>query len=76
MRKKFATLCLLLVFAVLPDYSQDQDQDEARSDDWERTREMLNCTPKLVDRQDLVEDNFEHRRIGTRYYDYAKEPKS
>lgn len=63
MKKLFTILSVLFVFAVIAGYSQNQDQNESRGDDWERTREMLNCTPKLVDRQDLVEDNFEHRYV-------------
>ena len=63
MRKSFTILYVLLVFAVISGYSQNQDQNESQGDDWDRTRELLDCTPKLIDRQDLVEDNFEHRYI-------------
>lgn len=31
--------------------------------DWDRTRHIMDCAPSLVDKRDLVEDNFNHRYI-------------
>lgn len=63
MRRSFGLICVLFFISVICGYSQNQDPDESHGENWDRTREMLNCTPKLVDRQDLVEDNFEHRYV-------------
>lgn len=63
MRKFPIVLTVIFIITALSGYSQVQDRHPAESDDWERTQEILNCTPKLVDRRDLVEDNFEHRYV-------------
>lgn len=43
--------------------AQVRDQSGPGTGDWERTREILNCTPRLIDRMDLVEDRFDHQYI-------------
>lgn len=53
-----STFISLLV--VISGYSQSITPGGSGGDDWDRTREILNCAPQLVDRTDLVEDNFEH----------------
>jgi hypothetical protein len=32
-------------------------------EDWDRSRAMMDCAPRLVDRRDLLEDNFDHRYV-------------
>jgi len=63
MRISVAILSLLLLLVAIPGNSQGQGPDESKNDDWDRTRELLNCAPRLIDRRDLVEDNFEHRYV-------------
>lgn len=63
MRFLFVTFTVISLFAVISGYSQSINPCELKSDNWDRTQEILNCVPKLVDRRDLVEDNFRHRYV-------------
>jgi hypothetical protein len=36
---------------------------EREGKDWDRTRMILDCAPRLVDRRSMVEDNFDHRYV-------------
>ncbi|MEN8228288.1 MAG: hypothetical protein ABFS38_09055 [Bacteroidota bacterium] len=54
---------LIFYLGMFPGHAQHIDQGEEKGDNWDRTREILKCAPRLVDRRDLVEDNFEHRYI-------------
>jgi len=63
MKEIFAVVFLAGFFAVSPCFSQQPAGNESLDEDWDRTREMLECIPRLVDRQEMVEDNFEHRYV-------------
>ncbi|MCK5136443.1 MAG: hypothetical protein KAR19_11695 [Bacteroidales bacterium] len=65
MRFPFFTFTVISLLAVISGYSQSINPGESKSDDWDRTQEILNCVPKLVDRRDLVEDNFKHSYVTT-----------
>jgi hypothetical protein len=52
-------MCSLLMSAG----AQDRATDGEGGEGWERTREILRCAPRLVDRRDLVEDDFDHRYV-------------
>jgi len=51
------------LLAVISGYSQSITPGSSGGDDWDQTKEILNCAPRLVDRTDMVEDNFEHRYV-------------
>ena len=63
MKEILVVVFLAGFFAASPCFSQQQAGNESRDEDWDRTREMLECIPRLVDRQEMVEDNFEHRYV-------------
>ena len=60
--KGTVALIILLIFA-LPGFGQKNKAKTTEELSWERTREILKCAPRLVDRRDLVEDNFHHRYV-------------
>ena len=56
----------ILFFLSLPvfsGFSQGIGEEGPEGDEWDRTRMILDCAPRLVDRRDLVEDNFDHRYV-------------
>ena len=63
MKLKFIVLAIGVIYPAIQPWSQDVEGDGSQGDNWERTREILDCVPRLVDRKDLVEDNFDHRYI-------------
>lgn len=64
MTKTILTAFLTIYFlGTIPGEAQPIDSKNEKVDSWNRTREILDCAPRLVDRRDLVEDNFEHRYI-------------
>jgi hypothetical protein len=63
MGRKSVLLIGFGLFVVLTGYSQSLDTQSSSVGEWDRTQEMLDCIPRLVDRQDLVEDNFHHRYV-------------
>jgi hypothetical protein len=57
-------ILLLLILPLLPVGAQESHAEKEEADnDWDRTRRIMNCAPRLVDRRDLVEDQFDHRYI-------------
>lgn len=54
---------VISLVAFVPGYSQSISPGSSEGDHWDRTREILNCAPRLVDRTDMVEDNFTHRYV-------------
>lgn len=54
---------LLFSLGMISGRAQQFEPGQVRGDNWDRTREILQCAPRLVDRRDLVEDNFEHRYV-------------
>ncbi len=48
---------------VIPGNAQENRNSRPGENGWDRTRRILECAPRLVDRSDLVEDNFEHRYV-------------
>ena len=62
---KFPVVASMFIslLAVISGYSQSITPGSSGGDDWDQTKEILNCAPRLVDRTDMVEDNFEHRYV-------------
>ena len=48
-----------MALTVLPIQAQQEGEREA----WGRTRTIMDCAPRLVDRRELVEDRFDHSYI-------------
>jgi hypothetical protein len=46
-----------------PAWTQKTSSNQKEKSGWEHTREILRCAPVLVDRRDLVEDNFNHSYV-------------
>lgn len=63
MRSALITFALLFSLALLPGLAQRINLEQEKGASWDRTREILDCAPRLVDRRDLVEDNFIHRYL-------------
>lgn len=63
MKLKIIAIAIVVFFPVNLALSQNLSGDNPHSDNWGKTKEILDCVPRLVDRQDLVEDNFDHRYI-------------
>ncbi len=53
----------LLGSSLLSLFSQTIKTKSHEQEDWDRTRAMMDCSPRLVGRSDLVEDNFDHRYV-------------
>ncbi len=56
-------LFLFFLLISFPVRGQQIGSESGTSDRWDRTQEILKCAPRLVDRRDLVEDNFDHRYV-------------
>ncbi|MCP4312109.1 MAG: hypothetical protein GY790_12660 [Bacteroidetes bacterium] len=59
-------LPIILTILALPINSLLAQEIRTKSheeEDWDRTRMIMDCSPRLVDRRDLVEDNFDHRYV-------------
>jgi hypothetical protein len=63
MRLSQLVIWLILMIPAVPGLTQSISGDEPESSDWDRTRRILDCAPRLVDRRELVEDNFDHRYV-------------
>jgi hypothetical protein len=63
MKLKIIAIAVIIIYPVIQLCSQDNKGAGSQGTGWKRTREILDCVPRLVDRQDLVEDNFNHRYI-------------
>jgi len=56
----------LLVGWILPMAStmgQTANKTDQEEMDWDRTRKILECAPRLLERRELVEDQFDHRYV-------------
>jgi hypothetical protein len=53
----------LLLFPLLRGSGQGNVGGDQGRNGWDRTRGIMNCAPRLVDRRDLVEDQFDHRYV-------------
>jgi len=63
-RAKSALILLgVLLIWEAPARSQNKRSNHTNKSGWEHTREILRCAPVLVDRRDLVEDNFKHNYV-------------
>lgn len=57
-------ICTFLLSFLLSSLSAQTIRTRSHEEeDWDRSRRMLDCSPMLVDRMDLVEDNFDHRYV-------------
>ncbi len=63
MKTALFSVILLYFLGTIPGSAQRFDSGTEQGDNWNRTREIIDCAPRLVDRRDLVEDNFNHRYI-------------
>jgi hypothetical protein len=63
MQRSTLSLFVLLALPFLPGSAQDIGKKRSGEDGWDRTRTIMECAPVLVDRQDLVEDQFDHRYV-------------
>jgi len=65
MQRKILIALLLLAFSMPFLMAQEINTKSHEEEDWDRTRLIMDCAPRLVDRRDLVEDNFDHRYVTT-----------
>jgi hypothetical protein len=63
MKLKIILIAIIILFPVIHLQSQDYKSGDPQGDNWERTKEIRDCLPRLLDRKDLVQDNFEHQYI-------------
>ncbi len=63
MKSAHLLIALSIYLVTIPVQAQRIDSPKEKGDNWDRTKEILDCSPKLTDRRDLVEDDFEHRYI-------------
>jgi len=63
MRYRLLAVLLLYLLGIKTVQAQRIDRRTSNPGNWNRTKEILDCAPRLVDRQDLVEDDFEHRYL-------------
>ena len=63
MQRIVTVLFILLNFPVISGLAQGIGNGKAEDNGWERTRKIMDCAPRLVDRRNLVEDNFDHRYV-------------
>jgi hypothetical protein len=61
---KIISIAVMILFPVIHLRSQDYQSGDPQGDNWERTKEIRDCLPKLLDRVDLVQDSFEHQYIS------------
>jgi hypothetical protein len=61
---RYASILLIaMIFPLVPGYSQGNRVKSNGGNGWDRTKMIMGCAPRLVERSDLVEDNFEHRYV-------------
>lgn len=63
MTRQFIICLLILGSTSLSLSAQTIRTKSQEEEDWDRSRVILDCAPMLVDRRDLVEDNFNHRYV-------------
>lgn len=63
MKLKIIAIAIITIYPAIQPLAQSSNVAGSQGASWERTREILDCIPRIVDRQDLVEDNFDHRYI-------------
>jgi hypothetical protein len=56
-------MLLLLILPFQEGISQGIRSGAQEGKDWDRTKKILDCAPRLVDRRELVEDHFDHRYV-------------
>lgn len=56
-------LAALGLFCLTESPAQSVRQSDQEAGDWDRIRKILDCAPRLVERRELVEDQFDHRYI-------------
>ena len=54
---------MILGLPLVPLIAQQIGNDQQEGNGWDRTRKIMDCAPRLVDRRDMVEDNFNHRYV-------------
>ena len=59
-RKYSGLFILVALFTTTPAITQELKTETREEEEWGHTRRIIECAPKLVDRRDLVEDNFDH----------------
>lgn len=58
------SICVIILGSSLLSLSSQTIRTMSHEEeDWDRSKTMLDCSPMLVDRMDLVEDNFDHRYV-------------
>jgi len=63
MKLKIISIAIIILFPVIHLQSQNYKSSDPLGDNWEKTKEIRDCLPKLLERKDLVQDNFEHMYI-------------
>ncbi len=63
MQSKILISLVFTIFSLSVLTGQELRTKTHEEQDWDRTRLILDCAPSLVDKRDLVEDNFNHRYI-------------
>lgn len=66
--KKKNTSQLIITVVIMASFllslpAQELKLRSHEEEEWDRTRLIMDCAPRLVDRRDLVEDNFDHRYV-------------
>jgi hypothetical protein len=61
---KFISIAIIIFFPAIQLRSQSYKSGDPLGDNWERTKEIRDCLPRLLDRVDLVQDSFEHQYIS------------
>jgi hypothetical protein len=56
---------LFLIVTIQPGHSQRTERKQTGREGWDRTRSIIDCAPRLVDRRDLVQDRFDHLYVTT-----------
>jgi len=63
MKLKIISIAIIILFPVIHLQSQNYKSGDPQGDNWERTKEIRDCLPRLLERKDLVQDSFEHQYI-------------
>jgi len=63
MKLKIVSIAILILFPVIHLQSQNFKSGDPQGDNWKRTKEIRDCLPRLLDREDLTQDNFDHQYI-------------
>ena len=63
MKKQIVSVAIIILFPVIHLQSQNYKSGDPQGDNWQRTKEIRDCLPRLLDRKDLVQDSFEYQYI-------------